>query len=143
MYKGEYHHSLDPKGRLIVPSRLRDAAGDAAEFVVTCSFDGCLSMYAPREWEILEEKLNKLPLTNEKARKLKRFLLGSAVSCEVDKQGRMLIPQVLRERIGLFKEVVLVGVGDHIEIWEAGAWKESMDILLSSDAEDDMRDLGI
>ncbi len=143
MYKGEYHHSLDPKGRLIVPSRLRDAAGDAAEFVVTRSFDGCLSMYAPREWEILEEKLNKLPLTNEKARKLKRFLLGSAVSCEVDKQGRMLIPQVLRERIGLFKEVVLVGVGDHIEIWEAGAWKESMDILLSSDAEDDMRDLGI
>ena len=115
-FTGEYHHNLDAKGRLIIPARFRDQLGD--EFTVTRSLDGCLAMYASKEWQELEEKLNALPMTNEKARSLKRFLLGSAVSCELDKQGRILLPQVLRDRAGLDKDITLLGVGDHIEIWD-------------------------
>ena len=123
MFTGEFHHNLDAKGRMIVPSKFRE--GLSGEFVVTRSLDGCLSMYAPEEWAILEQKLNSLPMTNEKARMLKRFLLGSAASCEIDKQGRILIPQVLRDKVGLDKDVVLAGVGDHIEIWSSDKWDES------------------
>lgn len=96
MFTGEYHHNLDAKGRLIIPVRFREGLG--TEFTVTRALDGCLAMYASTEWQALEAKLTALPMTNEKARSLKRFLLGSATTCELDKQGRILIPQVLREK---------------------------------------------
>ena len=121
---GEYNHTIDTKGRLIVPSKFREALGD--EFVVTKGLDGCLFVYDNKEWTVFEEKLKSLPLTNKDARQFVRFFLAGAASVEVDKQGRILIPSVLREFAELDKDVVLVGVASRIEIWS----KEiSMDLI--------------
>ena len=111
MFTGEYHHNLDTKGRMMIPAKFREDGYN--EFTLTRSLDGCLSLYAIPEWKELEEKLQALPMTSKQARTLKRFLLGSAISCECDKQGRILIPQTLREKASLEKDVVLLGVGDH------------------------------
>ena len=86
MFMGEYNHTVDAKGRLIVPSKFREQLGD--EFVVTKGLDGCLFVYENTEWKALEEKLHALPLTNANARKFSRFFLAGATTCEVDKQGR-------------------------------------------------------
>ena len=123
MFMGEYNHTVDSKGRLIVPSKFREQLGD--EFVVTKGLDNCLFVYENSEWAKLEEKLRTLPLTNTAARKFSRFLLAGATTCEVDKQGRVLIPSVLREFAGLNKEVVLVGVLNRIEIWSRERWQEN------------------
>ena len=115
MFMGEYNHTVDAKGRLIVPSKFREQLGD--EFVITKGLDNCLFVYDNSEWAALEEKLRALPITNTAGRKFSRFLLGSAATCEVDKQGRILLPSVLREFAGIGKDAVLVGVGSRIEIW--------------------------
>ena len=137
-FTGEYRHNLDAKGRLIIPARFRDQLGD--EFTVTRSLDGCLAMYAAPEWQ---EKLNALPMTNEKARSLKRFLLGSAAICELDKQGRILLPQVLRDRAGLDKDITLLGVGDHIEIWDTNTYEEKYSFDDEAALEADWEGLGV
>lgn len=124
MFMGEYNHTIDPKGRLIIPAKFREALGD--EFVVTKGLDGCLFVYANIEWNNFEEKLRTLPLTNKNARQFTRFFLAGAAACEVDKQGRILIPQVLREFAKLEKDVVLVGVASRIEIWSKEVWEESI-----------------
>lgn len=141
MFTGEYHHNLDAKGRMIIPVKLREDL--TGEFVVTRSLDGCLSMYRPQEWGVLEEKLNSLPMTNERARRLKRFLLGSAAICELDKQGRILLPQVLRDKAELNKDVTLVGVGDHVEIWASEKWISDNDFSDMDELAEDMEGLGI
>lgn len=123
MFMGEYHHTIDAKGRLIVPSKLREALGD--EFVVTKGLDGCLFVYPNEEWKKFEKKLSELPITNANARKFTRFFLAGAVSMEVDKQGRILLPISLREFAGLEKEVVFVGVSKRIEIWSNRKWEET------------------
>lgn len=115
MFMGEYNHIIDAKGRLIVPAKFREILGD--NFVVTKGLDGCLFVYSDKEWQAFEEKLKTLPLTNKNARQFTRFFLAGAAQVEVDKQGRILLPQVLREFAGLEKEVVLVGVASRIEIW--------------------------
>lgn len=115
MFMGEYNHTIDAKGRLIVPSKFREILGDA--FVVTKGLDGCLFVYDNEEWKLFEEKLRALPITNKEARQFVRFFLAGATEAEVDKQGRILIPNVLREFAELIKDVVLVGVGSRIEIW--------------------------
>lgn len=120
MFVGEYSHSLDSKGRLIIPSRFREALGDT--FMVTKGLDGCLSIYDMEGWKNLESKLQALPLTNANARKFTRFMLGGAIECEVEKQGRILIPANLREFAHLTKDVALVGVGGRIEIWDKETW---------------------
>ena len=124
MFMGEYNHTIDPKGRLIIPAKFREALGD--EFVVTKGLDGCLFVYANTEWNNFEEKLRTLPLTNKNARQFTRFFLAGAAACEVDKQVRILIPQVLREFAKLEKDVVLVGVASRIEIWSKEVWEESI-----------------
>ena len=124
MFMGEYNHTIDPKGRLIIPAKFREALGD--EFVVTKGLDGCLFVYANTEWNNFEEKLRTLPLTNKNARQFTRFFLAGAAACEVDKQGRIRIPQVLREFAKLEKDVVLVGVASRIEIWSKEVWEESI-----------------
>ena len=116
MFMGEYNHTIDAKGRLIVPSRFRESLGDI--FVVTKGLDGCLFVYDNEEWNAFEEKLKSLPLTNKDARTFVRFFLAGAAEVEVDKQGRILVPGVLREFAGLKKDVVLIGVGSRIEIWD-------------------------
>ena len=115
MLMGEYNHTIDAKGRLIVPAKFREVLGD--EFVVTKGLDNCLFVYPNDEWQKFEEKLQTLPLTNKNARQFTRFFLAGAASVEVDKQGRILLPSVLREFAGLEKDVVLVGVASRIEIW--------------------------
>lgn len=120
MFMGEYNHTLDNKGRLIVPSKFRELLGEV--FVVTKGLDGCLFVYAKSDWDILEEKIKGLPLANANARKFSRFFLGGATNCDVDKQGRILIPGNLRGFAGLEKDAVLVGVGNRIEIWDKETW---------------------
>ena len=115
MFMGEYNHTIDAKGRLIVPSKFRETLGDT--FVVTKGLDGCLFVYDNEEWGIFEEKLKSLPITNKEARQFVRFFLAGAAEVEVDKQGRILVPNVLRELAELNKDVVLIGVASRIEIW--------------------------
>ena len=130
MFMGEYNHTVDTKGRLIVPSKFREQLGD--EFVVTKGLDGCLFVYSKSEWENIEEKFRNVPLTTKDARKFARFFFAGAASCEVDKQGRILLPAHLREFAGLEKDVVLVGVGSRVEIWSKDKWE-----AMNSDADMD------
>ena len=115
MFMGEYNHTIDAKGRLIVPSKFRESLGD--EFVVTKGMDGCLFVYDNNEWAKFEEKLRSLPMIDKEARQFTRYFLAGAASVEVDKQGRILIPAVLRDFAEITKDAVLVGVGSRIEIW--------------------------
>ncbi len=123
MFMGEYSHTIDVKGRLIVPSKFREVLGE--EFVVTKGLDGCLFVYPNDEWKSFEEKLATLPITNMNARKFTRFFLAGAATCEVDKQGRILVPGVLREFAQLEKDVVLIGVSSRIEIWSKDRWENA------------------
>ena len=120
MLIGEYEHSIDTKGRLIMPSKLKEDIG--TKFVVTKGLDGCLFVYSLVEWKTFEDKLRTFPLTNKDARALVRFFLAGAMECEIDKQGRFLIPGTLREFAGLEKEVVIIGVLNKIEIWSKDKW---------------------
>ncbi len=115
MFMGEYNHTIDTKGRLIIPSKFREALGDT--FVVTKGLDGCLFVYDNEEWSAFEEKLKALPITNKEARQFVRFFLAGATEVEVDKQGRILVPNILREFAQISKDVVLIGVASRIEIW--------------------------
>ncbi len=141
MFMGEYNHTVDAKGRFIVPSKFREQLGD--EFVVTKGLDGCLFVYENTEWKVLEEKLHTLPLTNANARKFSRFFLAGATSCEVDKQGRILLPQILRDFAGIEKEAVLVGVGSRIEIWSRERWLEANSYDDMEEIAENMEGLGI
>ena len=141
MFVGEYNHSLDSKGRLIIPSRFREALGDT--FMVTKGLDGCLSIYDMEGWKNLEAKLQTLPLTNANARKFTRFMLGGAIECEVDKQGRILIPGNLREFAHLSKDVALVGVGGRIEIWDKETWMQVSAYDDMEEIAENMEGLGI
>lgn len=123
MFSGEYNHTVDAKGRLIVPAKFRDQLGD--EFVVTRGLDGCLFVYTMDEWHNMEERFREIPMTSKNARKFSRFLFAGAVTCEVDKQGRILLPPVLREYAGIQKDVVLAGILSRIEIWDKDRWNEN------------------
>lgn len=141
MFMGEYNHTVDAKGRLIVPSKFREQLGE--EFVVTKGLDGCLFVYENTEWKALEEKLHALPLTNANARKFSRFFLAGATTCEVDKQGRILLPAVLREFAKIDKDAVLVGVGSRIEIWSRDIWNQSNTYDDMEEIAENMEGLGI
>jgi len=117
---GEYEHSIDTKGRLIMPAKLKEDIGE--KFVITKGLDGCLFVYSQSEWKLFEDKLRAFPLTNKDARALVRFFLAGAMECEIDKQGRFLIAANLREFAGLEKEVVVIGVLNKIEIWSKEKW---------------------
>ncbi len=141
MFMGEYNHTIDAKGRVIVPSKFRDLLGE--EFVVTKGLDGCLFVFDNKEWAAFEEKLRSLPITNKDARAIVRFFLAGAASVEVDRQGRILLPASLRDFAGLTKDAVLVGVGSRIEIWSKDSWEsvasfEDMDTVAGH-----MADLGL
>lgn len=118
---GEYQHTVDPKGRLIVPAKFRDGLGE--KFVATKGLDNCLFVYPMDEWKLLEQKLKSLPFTRADARSFVRFFFSGATECEVDKQGRILIPGNLREYAKLDKEVVLLGVSSRVEIWSKQLWE--------------------
>ena len=112
---GEYHHSIDEKGRLIIPSKFREEIGTS--FVVTRGLDGCLFVYSLVEWERIVAKLKKLPFTKKDARTFTRFFLASATVCQFDKQGRINLVNSLIEYAELKKECAIIGVNDRLEIW--------------------------
>ena len=134
MLKGEYSHNIDAKGRLIIPAKFRDDLGE--HFVITKGMENCLYVYPEDEWNIFEEKLNALPTTTDKnARKFAYFFQGSATDGELDKQGRTLIPAVLRDYAMLGKEVVFIGMGKRAEIWDKTRW-DAKNAEVEADIED-------
>lgn len=141
MFMGEYNHTIDTKGRLIIPSKFRELLGD--EFVVTKGLDGCLFVFPKNEWQLFEEKLRTLPLTQKSARKFTRFFVAGASTCELDKQGRILLPQTLREFAKLDKDVVLSGNLNRIEIWDKATWIENNAYDDMDDIAEQMADLGL
>ena len=141
MFMGQYNHTVDAKGRLIIPSKYRETLGDA--FVVTQGLDGCLFVYDNHEWAIFEEKLRNLPINNPDVRKFVRFFLAGACEAEVDKQGRILVPANLRQFAGLEKEVVLVGVASRVEIWSKAKWEEAASYDDVEEIAEHMAELGL
>lgn len=141
MFMGEYNHTLDAKGRLIIPSKFREVLGDG--FVVTKGMDGCLFVFTDSEWQAFAEKLHTLPMIDKEARQFTRFFLAGAAEVEVDKQGRILIPQVLREFAGITKDAVLVGVGSRVEIWSRERWEGTVTYQDMEDISKHMIELGI
>ncbi|HLQ97133.1 MAG TPA: division/cell wall cluster transcriptional repressor MraZ [Candidatus Dormibacteraeota bacterium] len=133
MFMGEFQHNIDIKGRIIVPAKFRDGLGE--RFVVTRGLDKCLFAYPMDEWKVLEEKLKKLPLTKKDARAFTRFFFSGALECEIDKQGRINIPQPLRNYASLEKECVIIGVSNRIEVWASESWNEYFDDSEESFAE--------
>ena len=123
MFMGEYNHTIDAKGRLIIPAKFREDLG--GEFVVTKGMDGCLYLYPFDAWKEFEEKLRTMPVTvNKDSRKFARFFMAGATTVELDKQGRILIPPVLREFAGLTKNIVVTGVLDRVEVWDREKWTQ-------------------
>jgi MraZ protein len=122
MFVGEYSHNIDAKGRIIIPSKLREQLGE--QFMITKGFEGCLFVYPMDVWEELAENLAKLPSNQKSARFLQRNFLSGAAEAEPDKQGKVLITQPHREFAALTKEVVIIGVSKRVEIWDAQRWKE-------------------
>lgn len=122
MLIGEYKHTLDPKKRLSLPSRWRAELGKV--IIVTRGLDGCLFLYTPELWQVIIKKMSALPFGNADARHFNRYFLSGAVELDVDKNGRILIPDFLKELAQLESKVVLTGVNDRVEIWNETKWNE-------------------
>lgn len=144
MLGGEYRHTIDDKGRVSIPVKFRNELGNI--FVISKGIgENCLFVFTLLEWRRLEEKIRKLPLTDKKARRFSRYLIGGASECEIDKQGRVILPQYLREYASLKKDVVLVGLTTRVEIWDIDLWNHynDPDNEEFGNIEDDMESLGI
>ena len=142
MLIGEYSHTIDAKGRMIIPAKFRTELGE--RFIVTKGFDGCLYGYSIDEWKSIEEKIKTLPLiTGKDARNFTRFFFSSAIECEFDSQGRILISGNLREFAKLLKDVVVIGVSTRIEIWSKENWESYNEDQDSDDIAEKMSMLGI
>ena len=142
MLIGEYEHSLDAKGRLIMPAKLRADIGE--KFILSKGLDGCLFAFSMQEWNNFEEKLKSLPLSDKNARSFVRFFLAGATECEIDKQGRFLIPNNLRVIANLEKEAIIIGVGTRLEIWNKEKWQTNCDEEISpEEIAEHMSNLGI
>ncbi|RZT23044.1 MULTISPECIES: division/cell wall cluster transcriptional repressor MraZ [Fictibacillus] len=122
MFMGEYQHSIDEKGRMIIPSKFREELG--TEFILTRGLDQCVFGYPLNEWKVIEEKLKALPFTKKDARAFTRFFFSGAAECQLDKQGRVNIASPLRDYAKLEKDCVVIGVSNRIEIWSKSVWEE-------------------
>lgn len=138
---GEYEHSIDAKGRIIMPAKLRNDMGE--KFIVTKGLDGCLFAFSQNEWLNFETKLKTLPLSDKNARNFVRFFLSGATECEIDKQGRFLIPNNLRVAANLEKEAVIIGVGTRLEIWDKQTWQNCDEAISADEIAENMTMLGI
>ncbi|PKY88620.1 cell division/cell wall cluster transcriptional repressor MraZ [Falseniella ignava] len=134
MLIGEYQHNIDAKGRLIMPAKFRQDLGYS--FIVTRGLDGCLFGYPLENWAKVEEKLEQLPLSKKDARKFTRFFYSAATEVEVDKQGRINLPQTLIDFAKIDKSCRVIGVSDRIEIWSSEVWE-----AFAADMEDDFESL--
>lgn len=141
MLIGEYEHTIDAKGRLSMPKKLRRDMGEA--FIVTKGLDGCLFAFSQNEWTNFETKLKTLPLSDKNARNFVRFFLAGATECEIDKQGRFLIPSNLREAANLEKEAIIIGVGTRLEIWNKETWASKDEEISADEIAENMTMLGI
>ena len=136
-FSGEYQHSIDEKGRLIIPAKFRDSLGN--RYMLSKGLEACLFAYPMEAWARLEEKLNQLNGFNRRNRDFIRRFYSGAGECEVDKQGRTLINQEFRGYGNLTKELYIVGAGDHLEIWDKEAWegyRDGLDVDYESLAEE-------
>ena len=134
MFIGEYHHSIDEKGRIIIPMKFREELGN--NFIVTRGIENCLFVYPMSNWEKITNKLNSLPFTKKDARNFNRFFMSGATEVELDKQGRVNISSPLIDYAKLEKECVVIGTGDRLEIWSNKTWNEFFD-----SAKDNMSDI--
>ncbi|MCT4563795.1 MAG: division/cell wall cluster transcriptional repressor MraZ [Maledivibacter sp.] len=143
MFIGEYLYTIDKKGRINIPAKFREELGE--RFFLTKGLDNCLFVFPEREWNIFENKLKQLPLTNKNARAFVRLFFSGATECSLDKQGRVTIPQNVREFSQLEKEVAIIGVSTRIEIWSKDNWDKYNDTANISygDIAEQMADLGI
>ena len=141
MLMGEYEHTIDSKGRISMPAKLRKDMGDT--FVLTKGLDGCLFAFSGQECINFETKLKSLPLSDKNARNFVRFFLSGATECEIDKQGRFLIPNNLRKAASLEKDVVIIGVGTRLEIWDKTIWKSKDEEISAEEIAENMTMLGI
>ena len=137
--RGEFYHSIDAKGRLIFPVKLREELGE--RFVVAKGLDNCLFVYSTQAWEAFEQQIHDLPVA--KSRKMQRFFCASAADCEPDAQGRILIPQSLREYAGLTKDVIVLGLKGRAEIWDVERWNEYNSDMTSDNIAESMEELGV
>ena len=141
MLMGEYEHTIDSKGRISMPAKLWKDMGDT--FILTKGLDGCLFAFSQEEWLNFETKLKSLPLSDKNARNFVRFFLAGATECEIDKQGRFLIPSNLRQAGSLEKEAVIIGVGTRLEIWDKTIWKSKDEEISAEEIAENMTMLGI
>lgn len=121
MFMGQYHHNVDLKGRIIIPAKFRDELGNI--IVLTRGLDGCLSVYTQQQWQTIYEQLIKLPSTKKESRMYVRTFMANAAECELDNQGRILIPPTLIKSAEIAKECIVIGSGDHVEIWAKDSWE--------------------
>lgn len=133
MFMGEYQHTIDTKGRMIIPAKFREGLGE--QFILTRGLDQCLFGYPMAEWKVIEEKLKALPLTKKDARAFTRFFFSGAVECELDKQGRINIPSSLLSYAKLEKECTVIGVSNRIELWSKNVWEQYVENQEDSFAE--------
>jgi len=119
---GEFQHSIDDKGRIIIPVKFRENLGE--QFIITRGLDNCLFVYPMNEWSVLEQKLKSLPLMKSDARAFSRFFFSGATECELDKQGRVNVPNTLCEYAKFNKECVVIGVSNRVEIWSKSIWED-------------------
>lgn len=137
MLIGEYQYTLDVKGRLFIPVKFREDLGES--FVVTKGLDDCLFVYSEEQWNKLLEKINALPMSQ---RDIRRFFLAGATQVDLDKQGRILLPQNLREHAKLERDVVIIGVSERVEIWDKERWENAVNTLTSEAVAEKMEELG-
>lgn len=137
MFTGEYNYAIDDKGRLNFPARFREQMGDC--FIVTRWLDDCLVAFPEKEWERISSLLSEKSIV--KSRDIQRFLYASAIEAVPDKQGRILLPQALREHAMLTKDVTIIGVGSHAEIWDTAAWNEQAQRMRSGEIANAMEEL--
>ena len=125
MFIGEYHHTIDEKGRIIIPAKFREALGK--EFIITRGIENCLFVYSLQNWAKITDKLSSLPFTKKYARTFNRFFMSGATSVELDKQGRVNISQPLTQYANLVKDCIVIGTGDRLEIWSQESWNSFFD----------------
>lgn len=143
MFLGEFEHTIDDKGRVAIPARFREELGEG--FVLTRGFEQCLQAFPRTMWAALAEKVDRLPLGSPQARNMRRILFSPAAEVEIDRQGRILIPQSLREYAGLAEEVLITGMSTYFELWSGEGWRALQDDLSGSGASiaEQMAELGI
>jgi MraZ protein len=136
VFRGVATFNLDAKGRMAIPAKFRkhlDVCCEGRLVVTVDHSDNCLQLYPMPEWEAVEKKLSALPSLNPQVRRLKRMLMGNAIECEMDKNGRILLPAKLREHAGLEKQMVMIGQGNKFELWDEATWNTLMDECLEED----------